>query len=363
MTKLTGTLALIGPTLVACGDNPGQPATRRDATEFVSAPRQIGSNVELVPTIAFTSTRDNTEAIPPFNGGEIYLIDSDGLNPRRLTNNSDGDGFAALSPDGKQIVFDSNRRRLASEPVNTSDLFLMHTDGAEQTFLTRGSSATWSPDAKSIAFHRSASGTGMPIKTDPGAATFDSDIFVANVEDLGRGVPPRNLTNSPDKIDDDADWSPDGRKIVFTRHDVSDDQMNSVTAEIYVITVDGTGLTRLTFNNEEERGPSWSPDGTRIVYSCRKATGVVPAPPALPDFEICIMNADGSNQVQLTDNAVGDLTATFSPDGQRILFHRTPVNQLWTINPDGSGLTQLTTSTGRNLLANWGVLRVHVKEK
>ena len=64
MTKLTGTLALIGPTLIACGDNPGQPATRRDATEFVSAPRQIGSNVKLIPTIAFTSTRDNTERYP-----------------------------------------------------------------------------------------------------------------------------------------------------------------------------------------------------------------------------------------------------------------------------------------------------------
>ena len=75
------------------------------------------------------------------------------------------------------------------------------------------------------------------------------------------------------------------------------------------------------------------------------------------------MNADGSGQVQLTDNAVGDLTATFSPDGAKILFHRTPVNQLWTINAHGSGLTQLTNTVGRNLLANWGVLRVHVKEK
>jgi TolB protein len=353
------TVILIAFTLGACRDDPVHPDKSAGTARFGAAASQL----ELVPTIAFTSTRDNPAATPPFSAGEIYLIDSDGSNPRRLTANTDGDGFAALSPDGKKIVFDSNRLRAASEPFNTSDLFLMRNDGTEQTFLTRGSSATWSPDGKSIAFHRSASGAGLPIKPDPGAATFDSDIFIASLEDLERGQAPTNLTNSADKIEDDADWSPDGQRILFTRHDVTDDQINSVTAEIYVINVDGTGLTRLTFNDEEERGASWSPDGTRIVYSCRKATGVVPAPPALPDFEVCVMNADGSGQVQLTDNAVGDLTATFSPDGAKILFHRTPVNQLWTINADGSGLTQLTNTVGRNLLANWGVLRAHVKEK
>jgi Tol biopolymer transport system component len=71
-----------------------------------------------------------------------------------------GNGFAKLSPDGKSIVFDSNRNRLSSEPSNTSDLFLMKADGKDQTLLIRGSSATWSPNGKYIAFHRSASGTG-----------------------------------------------------------------------------------------------------------------------------------------------------------------------------------------------------------
>ena len=362
MTKLPRLLATIAFMIGACRD-PVHRDERLDATLSIAEASQLGSQFDLVSTIAFASTRDNPAAIPQFNAGEIYLIDSAGTNPRRLTENDDGDAFAALSPDGKSIVFDSNRRRTDTEPLNTSDLFVMHNDGTEQTFLTRGSSATWSPDGKSIAFHASASGTGKPIKPDPGAATFDSDIFIARLEDLEHGQPPSNLTNSLDMIDDDPDWSPDGTRIVFTRHDVTDNQNNSVTAEIYVINVDGTGLTRLTFNTEEERAPSWSPDGAHIVYSCRKASGVVPAPPALPDFEICVMNADGSGQVQLTDNSVGDLTATFSPDGEKILFHQTPANQLWTMNADGSALTQLTNPPGLNLLANWGVLRVHVKEK
>jgi Tol biopolymer transport system component len=238
----------------------------------------------LESTIAFTSTRDDLIT------AEIYLMSPDGSNVRRLTENTGGNAFAALSPDGKKIVFDSNRNRAESEPFNTSDLFVMNTKGDEQRFLIRGSSATWSPDSKNVAFHASASGAGLPTRTDAGAPTRDSDIFVANVDDLLAGVAgPINLTNSPEAIDDDADWSPDGSRIVFMSHPVTDDRIRSNLAEMYVINVDGTGLTRLTFNAEGERAPSWSPDGSRIVYMCRIGGGA-------SDFEICTINADGSDR-------------------------------------------------------------------
>jgi len=121
-------------------------------------------------------------------------------------------------------VFDSNRDRLPSEPGNTSDLFLMKTDGTHQKLLIRGSSATWSPNGKYIAFHRSASGTRLPIRNDPGAPTADSDIFIMRVPDFDGDVieEPINITNTSGYIEEDADWSPDGQKIVFTRHSVGD---------------------------------------------------------------------------------------------------------------------------------------------
>lgn len=307
----------------------------------------------LVSTIAFTSTRDDPTANPQL-AAEIYLVNGDGTDPRRVTENDVGDAFPALSPDGKKIIFDSNRARAEGEPLNTSDLFLMSTDGTEETLLTRGSSATWSPDSKEIAFHASASGTGMPVRTDPGAATEDSDIFVVNVDDMLKGVEaPTNITNSPTTIDDDPDWSPDGEKVVFTSHDTDDPNHNNpLSAEIWVLNADGTGTpTQLTFNTEEERGPAWSPNGTRIVFSCRRGGA---------DFEICAMNSDGTDQVQITNNTVADLTPTWSPDGQRIVFHRPVAGrfQLFVMNPDGTGQTQLTNTPGLNLLANWGVLRV-----
>ena len=257
------------------------------------------------------------------------MIDPDGNNARRLTDNHAADAFATLSADGKTIVFDSNRLRDEDEPLNTSDLFVMNTDGTEQQHLTRGGSPTWSPDSKRIAFHASSSGTALPIQNTPGAATADSDIFVANVDDLLDGSEaPRNVTNNPDFVDDDPDWSPDGHTVVLTRHDAFELDHNSpLTVEIYRLDVDVTSAPqRLTFNNYEERAADVSPDGTRIVFMCR-----------LPDtdFELCVMNADGAGLTALTNNTVGDLGFHWSTDGKQIVFQR-PVgggrNQLFVIN-------------------------------
>jgi len=348
--RLTGRYAMLGVALVSM-------------TVLGSSPSQASDQTfTLVSTIVFSSTRDNPNLVPAINAAEIYLMNPDGTNPRRLTENDVGDGFATLSPDGKRIVFDSNRNRAEGEPINTSDLFLMNTDGTEQTLLTRGGSPTWAPDSKHIAFHASASGTGTPLRTDPGSATTDSDIFVANVDDLLAGVEePRNITISPNKIDDDPDWSRDGQSIVYTAHDVGDEGPNypnppfiSNSAEIYVQNADGTGAPeQLTFNAEEERGPAWSPDGTRIAFACRRGG---------PDFEICVMSADGSNQVQLTSNSVQDLTPTWWPDGQQLVFQSQAGGrfQLFVMEADGTAVTQITDTPGLNLIANWGELRVKV---
>jgi TolB protein len=331
---------------------------------LLGACAQSWNRAEMHPTlrsaIAFVSTRHDPGADPAVNpqrallAAEIYLMNADGTNPRRLTENIYFDAFPALSPDGSRVVFDSNRLRSEGEPLNTSDLFVMNADGTGQTPLMRGSSGTWSPDGRQIAFHASASGKGLPIKPDPGAATNDSDIFVLNVGDfLTNGAKPKNITNSLEAIDDDPDWSSDGAKIVFTSHAVTDNPTNSVTAEIYSINSDGTGKpARLTNNTEEERAPAWSPDGKRIVFSCRRAGS---------DFEICVMNADGTGQVQLTDNNVPDLTSSWSPDGKKIVFHRRVGErgqlQLFLVNADGTGELQLTFPPGLNAFPNWGEVR------
>jgi Tol biopolymer transport system component len=252
----------------------------------------------------------------------------------------------------------------------------MNRFGEDQTFLSRGSSASWAPDSKAIAYHRSASLTGRTIApTQPGTATSDSDIFVIdNLGDFHDGlIQPRNLTNSPDEIDDDADWSPLGDKIVYVSKDQTDainHPTNPTSAELFVRNADGTGApTRLTFDSVEERAPTWSPDGARIVFMCRFGP---PLPDSqVPTFELCVINADGSGFVQLTNDPESQITPAWSPDGSQIVYHTQfrneldpatpfPLFELIRIDADGTGREQITNTPGLNFIAKYG-LTEHVR--
>jgi len=101
--------------------------------------------------------------------------------------------------------------------------------------------------------------------------------------------------------------------------------------------------------------PAWSADSKQIC--CTVFDG---APDAKPGMYI--MNADGTGQVQLTENTIGDLTPSWSPDGKKIVFHRRIGGpgqfQLILINADGTGEKQLTFPPGLNAFPNWGEVRV-----
>jgi Tol biopolymer transport system component len=352
------------PATGSCSDPAAPDGTACDDVVTCSGQDTCQAGVCTVPgaqvqKIAFASTRHNPTGIPQVNSGEIYLMDPDGANVARLTMNAFSDAFPALSPDGKgRIVFDSNRNNDPDDPVNFPvnlvDLFLMKSDGSNPQYLGRGTSASWSPDSRRITFQRSASGTGLPIHGLPGAPALDSDIFVASVCDLLAGVPPTNITNDEAKIDVDPDWSSDGQKIVFTNYDVDDDPQTPTSSEIWTMNPDGSDPVQLTHNAVDERGPAWSPDGTRIVYACKQGT-VAPN----FDLEVCIMNADGTGQTQLTFNTLNDAAPKFSPDGRKIVWNRASGggagNHIWVMNTDGSGQTQITVPpTGTNLFPDWG---------
>ena len=314
----------------------------------------------LVPVIAFVSTRDHpAESMAElFLATEIYLMDMDGRNPRRLTNNRVSDLYPNISPDGRRIVFESGRLRSKNDPDNLSDLFIMNSDGTDQRHLVRGSSATWSPDGKHVAYHGSASGRGTMNRKSPGSATSDSDIFVLNVDEFLRGrAKPRNLTKNPNTVDEDADWSPDGSTIAFTRYGVNESHENTTSTEIFLIDAQGTAKPRrLTNNSEEERSPAWSPDGKQIAYMC-KAGG--------SEFQACVMNADGTGFRALTTNT--GRTVVWSPDGQRIIFHRTVKageaedEQIFSVDLAGQDEKQLTSGSALSGWANPGMVRRKLK--
>lgn len=231
--------------------------------------------------------------------------------------------------------------------------------GDRQPLLDQGMSTvgapTYSADGRRIAFSGQVGG--------------DFDILTIGAE----GGAVTTLTTNGDE-DDAPTWSPDGSRIAF------ESDREGGHSQIYVMNADGTGVTRLTFDAREDHHPSWSPDGTRIVF----ARG-----PVGQQADIWVMGADGSAPTPLTSSDPNDEgNPDWSPDGTRIAFQRaggivvmgaggeaqTPLSlppgaarpawapdggriafdaglQLFAANPDGSGVTQLTTAGASSLIA------------
>ncbi|MBX3296521.1 MAG: PD40 domain-containing protein [Acidobacteria bacterium] len=248
---------------------------------------------------------------------EIYIMNSDGTEQRRLTYNSFDDMSPSISRDGRKIVFHSDRGA-------GFDIFIMNIDGTNQVNLTNNGLFNIQPS----------------ISPDGGRIAFKSisDIFVMNAD----GSNPVNLTGASLSNNSDPSFSDDGSKIAF-RSDRDGNQ------EIYVMNADGTNQTRLTFTPSVlEEQPAFSPDGTKIVYNTEQdATS-----------EIWVMNADGSNPVRLTNNTVLERHATFSPDGTRIAFTsaRDGNNEIYVMNADGSNPQRRTNAPGSDYGAKWGVV-------
>lgn len=137
--------------------------------------------------------------------------------------------------------------------------------------------------------------------------------------------------------DGSPSWSPDGTKIVF----YSERDGNS---EIYVMGADGSNPTRLTYTAASEGYPNFSPDGKKISFDTDRDG----------NFEIYVMNADGSNPTRLTHNTARDVSASWSPDGKKIAFmsDRRGEFRIWVMDADGSNPAQVTDS-GSNWFPCW----------
>jgi Tol biopolymer transport system component len=160
----------------------------------------------------------------------------------------------------------------------------------------------------------------------------------------------RRLTNY-DVYTAEGVLSPDGRRIVFT-------SLKDGDLDIYTMNVDGTDVRRLTRTPGYDGGPWWSPDGTKIVYRAWHPTdsasladyqGLLAQRMVRPSrMELWVMNADGSGQRQITSLGGANFGPSWTPDGRRIVFSSNYKNprsrnfELYLVNVDGSGLEQVT---------------------
>ena len=233
--------------------------------------------------IAFTSTRDGNR--------EIYVMDADGNNQIRLTNHPEKDMQPSWSPDGGRIAFTSNRNG------GNYQIYVMDSNGKNVRRLTSGVydiNPAWSPDGQRIAFD------GF------GDEEWKSKIYVVSHD----GTNLQRLDADIPSFDIEAAWSPDSEQIAFVSW------REDWTGEIYVMDANGANQKRLTHNMVTDRGPAWSPDGSKIVFYS-----------VLDEDDIlAVIDADGTNQSNLTEEVldgvwVGNSDPTWSPDGKTIVYY------------------------------------------
>jgi Tol biopolymer transport system component len=266
----------------------------------------------------------------------VFVMNADGTGARRLASSSFNQTW---SPDGRRIAVQSERN-------GRYDIDVMDADGGARRTLVRGGfMPVWSPDGRKIAFRR---GSGFLA---PG------EIHVMNADGSGQRKLTRQVASNASYA-----WSPDGRKIAFARQIdagiVSGRQRVSI--EIYVMNADGSGLRNLTHSPEHDFSPAWSPDGREIVFVRSRATLPWSGPPNVPgDEEIYVMNADGSDQRNLTRTPGSDWSAAWSPDGREIVFvsSRGPAIQrgygIYLMDADGSHLRRLVRNGGKDPAPAW----------
>lgn len=169
------------------------------------------------------------------------------------------------------------------------------------------------------------------------------DIYVIRAD--GHGL--KQLTDDS-AYDDSPDLSSDGQRVVFlsARND-PDPQFPDLKYDIYVINVDGTGLSQLTATEVGEDHPSWSPDGARILFDADyDADGF---------YEIYSMGADGTDLNRLTYGSQNDQFGEWSPDGEKIAFSsdRNGNWDIFVMEADGSDPMALTDDDNWQLFPAW----------
>jgi TolB protein len=144
------------------------------------------------------------------------------------------------------------------------------------------------------------------------------------------------ITNRLNKVAYEPSLSPDGEWVVFESH-ILDIEDNGIITK-YKINGSSSYL-ELTNPEEDCRQPNWSPEGNKILYQ-KRTNG---------QWHIWIMNTDGSNKIKITNNIGNCTDASFSSDGQSIIFssdYQVSLANIYTLSIDGTNLTKLTAFDG-----------------
>lgn len=262
---------------------------------------------------------------------------------------------AYFSFDEKKIVYQST-----TDEFKCDQIFTMNLDGSNKKLVSTGKGRTtcayFLPDGAHILYASThLGGDECPPEPDRKKGyvwgLFPTyDIFVADTN--GKIV--KQLTDTPG-YDAEAVISPLGDKIVFT-------SIRNGDLDIYTMNLDGSDIKQLTHELGYDGGPFFSWDGKKIVYRAyhpkteqeiAEYKELIKEQMIKPmNLQIMIMDADGSNKQQITNNNAANFAPFWHPDGKHIIFSsnmadtsRIPMNfDLYIINIETKKLDRITYS-------------------
>jgi len=227
--------------------------------------------------------------------------------------------------------FPGSAGRIAFSKDSTGEIWTIKADGSDPRLLASPSDGNsfdtepaWSPQAQLIVFTE---------YSNNGPAR----LWLVNADGTNR----RQLfSEGPAYGDGQANWSPDGSRVIFRRCNNAKEECS-----IYTVKPDGHGLTQITQptqnakTNNADVKPEFSPDGKTISFSSFNRGGV--------QNGIYLMGAHGTGIHLITPTALGATDADWAPNGSKIAFWThccdTQTSTIDTMNPDGSGVTTLTS--------------------
>ncbi len=254
---------------------------------------------------------------------QIWLANTDGAaGAFQITYGDKSSTNPKWSPDGNWLAFTSNRKD------SKNNLYLLRLNGGEAEPLTDVKTGVanfdWSPDGRWIAFSMNDNKSEDEEKSDKGKNDFRwinenqkmSRLYIVSVmKDAGGRREPRKLTTENYNVGGDFDWSPDGRRIVFS-HVKSPVANDWTTSDVSMVEVSSGKVTPFAKTAAAENNPRFSPDGKSIAVSVSD----IPARWATNNL-IHIIPVSGSTPKILASSFDGQPNiGGWSPDGKRIYF-------------------------------------------